>query len=215
MRLNKPFVCLLVFFMLVFTAFSKEKAWRIRGGINDSFKDSKGRVWEAGQTQYKANNWGGWFKLQPKTALVANVTKEAGKKAKAAGYDNELFHSVCWAQFPQTVKLNLNTGNGKFQVTYMVGEHWSPNNRGYDIFIEEKNVQPLYVTPGKDEIDIKVYEDIEVKDKIMNFHFAGNAKTGKGDLNAMYSAIEVIPALSVDPKKKLTSQWAIIKQNRS
>ena len=30
-----------------------------------------------------------------------------------------------------------------------------PNNRGFDIFIEGDNVEPLYVTPGKDEIDIK------------------------------------------------------------
>ena len=73
----------------------------------------------------------------------------------------------------------------------MVGEHWSPNNRGFDMFIEERNLQPLYVTLGNDEIDIKIYEDIEVKGKVMNFHFAGHAKTGKEDLNAMYSTIEV------------------------
>ena len=39
-----------------------------------------------------------------------------------------------------------------------------PNNRGFDIFIEEDNVEPLYVTPGKDEIDIKTYSGIEVSD---------------------------------------------------
>ncbi|MCH2576642.1 hypothetical protein MK131_17825 [Candidatus Poribacteria bacterium] len=213
-RLIKLFVCVLICFFLVSTGFSKEKAWRVRGGVQKAFKDSKNRVWEAGQTEYKANQWGGWFEEKPQTAIVENLTKEAEKKAKQAGYDNELFHSVCWSSFPKTVKLDLNTGNGTFQVTYMVGEHWSPNNRGFDIFIEDKNVQPLYVTPGQDEIDIKVYEDVEVKDKVMNFHFAGNAKTGKGDLNAMYSAIEVIPSLPVDPKQKLTSQWSKIKKNR-
>jgi hypothetical protein len=49
----------------------------------------------------------------------------------------------------------------------------------------------------------------------MNFHFAGNKKTGKGDLNAMYSALEVVPAKPVDPKKKLATQWAKMKMDRS
>ena len=164
MRLGKLLGCLVIISLLTSTSFAKEKVWRVRGGVAEEFKDGKGQVWNPGQSKYKPNAWGGWIKLQPKTALVGNLTKEAVKKAKKAGYDMELFHSVCWASFPDTVKVDLNTGNGNFQVTYMVGEHWSPNNRGYDIFIEGKNVQPLYVTPGKDEIDIKIYEDVEVKD---------------------------------------------------
>ena len=116
-------MCLLACFLLVSTAFSKEKTWRIRSGVDEAFKDSKNRVWEVRQTEYKVNQWVGWFKVNPKTAIVANLTKDAVKKAKNAGYDNELFHSVYWAQFPEMVKLALNTRNGKFQVTYMLGEH--------------------------------------------------------------------------------------------
>ena len=82
------------------------------------------------------------------------------------------------AQFPDVVKMDLNTGKGTFTVTYLVGEHWSPNNRGFDIIIEDEIVEEEYVTPGKDEIDIKRYEGIEVKDKVMSFEFAGNPKTG-------------------------------------
>ena len=76
-----------------------------------------------GKPRTKSISWSGWFKVKSKTAIVANLTKDAVKKAKNAGYDDELFHSVYWAQFPEMVKLALNTRNGKFQVTYMLGEH--------------------------------------------------------------------------------------------
>ena len=64
------------------------------------------------------------------------------------------------------VKMDLKTGKGTFNVTYLVGEHWSPNNRGFDIIIEDEIVEKEYVTPGKDEIEIIRYEGIEVKDKV-------------------------------------------------
>ena len=76
-------------------------------------------------------------------------------------------------------------------------------------------MQPLYVTPGKDEINIKIYEDVDFKDKVMSLHFSGNKETGKGDLNAMFSGLEVIPVgqgTAVDPKSKLTSTWGAIKE---
>ena len=110
--------------------------------------------------------------------------------------------------------MDLNTGKGLFNVTYLVGEHWSPNNRGFDIIIEDEIVEEEYVTPGKDEIDIKRYEGIEVKDKVMSLEFAGNPDTGKGDLNAMFSGIEVVPALAVDPKQKVTTTWGMLKSER-
>ena len=118
------------------------------------------------------------------------------------GYDKELFYAVSWAQFPDVVKVDLKTGKGMFTVTYLVGEHWSPNNRGFDIIIEDEIVEEEYVTPGNNEIDIIRYEGIEVKDKIMSLEFAGNPKTGAGDLNAMFSGIE------------LTTTWGALKDNR-
>ena len=83
-------------------------------------------------------------------------------------------------------------------------------------FIEEENVEPLYVTPGKDEIDIKTYSGIEVSDGTLDLNFAGNGDTGAGDLNAMFSALEVIPAVStaVDPKQKVTTTWGALKDDR-
>lgn len=185
---------------------------RVWGGKAQDFKDSDGRIWHGGQNEKKA--WGGWVELLPRTAEVRNLTKDAQKLAKKEGYDEELFYAVSWARFPDVVKMDLNTGKGTFNVTYLVGEHWSPNNRGFDIIIEEEVVEPLYVTPGKDEIDIKRYEGIEVKDKVMSLEFAGNQKTGKGDLNAMFSGIEVIPALAVDPKQKVTTTWGMLKSER-
>ena len=68
--------------------------------------------------------------------------------------------------------------------------------------------------PVKTKIDIKQYEGIEVKDKVMSLVFAGNPKTGKGDLNAMFSGIEVIPALAVDPQQKLATTWGALKGDR-
>ena len=186
---------------------------RVWGGKLEDFKDSDGRIWHGGQNEKE--KWGGWIDLQPRIAEVRNLTKDAQKLAKKEGYDEELFYAVSWAKFPDVVKVDLNTGKGMFNVTYLVGEHWSPNNRGFDIIIEEEVVEPLYVTPGKDEIDIKRYEGIEVKDKVMSLEFAGNQKTGKGDLNAMFSAIEVTPVLAVDPKQKLATTWGALKGERN
>ena len=185
---------------------------RVWGGKVEDFKDSDGRVWHGGQNEKKA--WGGWIEKLPRTAEVQNLTKDAEKLAKKEGYDKELFYAVSWAAFPDVVKMDLNTGKGTFNVTYLVGEHWSPKNRGFDIIIEDEIVEEEYVTPGKDEIDIKRYEGIEVKDKVMSLEFAGNPKTGAGDLNAMFSGIEVIPALAVDPKQKVTMTWGALKSER-
>lgn len=186
---------------------------RVWGGKMDDFKDSDGRIWHGGQNEKK--EWGGWVEKLPRIAEVVALTKDAEKLAKAEGYDQELFYAVSWAQFPDTVKMDLNTGKGMFTVTYLVGEHWSPNNRGFDIIIEDEIVEEEYVTPGNNEIDIIRYEGIEVTDKVMSLEFAGNPKTGAGDLNAMFSGIEVIPALAVDPKQKLATTWGVLKGERN
>ena len=188
--------------------------YRVRGGKVDDFTDSKGRVWRGAQQADQA--WGGWIEKLPNVAEVANLTEGAKAQAQEAGYDIELFYAVSWAAFPDTVKYQFKTGNGSFDVTYLVGEHWSPNNRGFDIIIEDEIVEPLYVTPGRDEIDIKKYEAIEVTDGTLDFNFAGNAETGKGDLNAMFSALEAVPSTStaVDAKAKLTTTWGALKNNR-
>ncbi|MYA69293.1 hypothetical protein F4009_15240 [Candidatus Poribacteria bacterium] len=196
---------------LVHDARSAEEI-RVWGGKVEDFKDSKGRVWHGGQNEKEA--WGGWVEKLPRVAEVQNLTKDAEKLAKAEGYDKELFYAVSWAQFPDVVKMELKTGKGMFDVTYLVGEHWSPNNRGFDIIIEDEIVELEYVTPGKDEIDIKRYPGIEVKDQVMNLEFAGNRDTGAGDLNAMFSGIEVIPALAVDPQQKVTTTWGALKSER-
>ena len=214
MQGNLLLVVLLAVFVAVTIAYDAQPAEEIRvwGGKMDDFKDSKGRIWHGGQNEKK--EWGGWVEKLPRIAEVQNLTKEAEKLAKAEGYDEELFYAVSWAQFPDVVKMELNTGKGMFTVTYLVGEHWSPNNRGFDIIIEDEIVEEEYVTPGNNEIDIKRYEGIEVKDKVMSLEFAGNPKTGAGDLNAMFSGIEVIPALAVDAQQKLTTTWGALKGNR-
>ena len=188
------------------------KEIRVRGGHTVDFKDTDGRIWYGGQKSEQ--DWGGWIEKLPRTAEVAELTAGAKKLADEEGYDHELFYAVSWAAFPDVVKVDLKTGKGVFNVTYLVGEHWSPNNRGFDIFIEDENVEPLYITPGRHEIDIKRYEGIQVKDGVMNFVFSGNPETGAGDRNAMFSGIEVIPTLAVEPEKKLTTTWGILKSER-
>lgn len=209
-------VLVVVAFLGVFAvpALLSAEEFRVWGGKTDDFTDSQGRVWNGAQQTDQA--WGGWIDTEPRIAEVATLTADAQAQAKDAGYDVELFYAVSWARFPDTVKYQFKTGDGTFDVTYLVGEHWSPNNRGFDIFIEEDNVEPLYVTPGKDEIDIKMYPGIEVSDGALDLHFAGNAETGAGDLNAMFSALEVVPSAStaVDPKAKLTTTWGALKDNR-
>ena len=214
MRRNLFLIVLLAVFIAVTITHDAQPAEEIRvwGGKMDDLKDAKGRIWHGGQNEKK--EWGGWVEKLPRIAEVPNLTKEAEKLAKAEGYDKEIFFAVSWAQFPDVVKMELKTGKGIFNVTYLVGEHWSPNNRGFDIIIEDEIVEEEYVTPGQNEIDIKRYEGIEVKDKVMSFEFAGNPKTGAGDLNAMFSGIEVIPALAVDPKQKLATTWGALKGNR-
>ena len=207
-------VVLLAVFVAVTIVYDAQPAEEIRvwGGKVEDLKDSKGRIWHGGQNEKKG--WGGWIDLQPRIAEVQNLTKDAQKLAKKEGYDDEIFYTVSWARFPDVVKMDLKTGKGTFNVTYLVGEHWSPNNRGFDILIEDEIVEEQYVTPGQNEIDIIRYEGIEVKDKVMSLEFAGNPKTGKGDLNAMFSGIEVIPALPVDPKQKLATTWGALKGSR-
>ena len=205
--------------MIVFAAVSvpvvlAQDAFRVKGGTADDFTDSQGRVWNGAQQEDQG--WGGWIEKEPRTAEVLNLTADAQAQAEEAGYDVELFYAVSWAQFPDTVKYQFKTGDGTFDVTYLVGEHWSPNNRGFDIIIEGEVVEALYVTPGQDEIDIKTYAGIEVSDGTLDFDFAGNAETGAGDLNAMFSALEVLPAVStaVDAKAKLATTWGALKGNR-
>ena len=215
MRRSLFFVVLIAVYVAVTIVHDAGAAEEIRvwGGKMEDFKDSDGRIWHGGQNEKK--EWGGWVEKLPRVAEVVQLTKDAEKLAKKEGYDKELFYAVSWAQFPDVVKMDLNTGKGMFTVTYLVGEHWSPNNRGFDIIIEDEIVEEEYVTPGSHEIDIKRYEGIEVKDKVMSFEFAGNPKTGAGDLNAMFSGIEVIPALAVDPKQKLATTWGTLKGERN
>ncbi len=214
MRQNLFLVVLLAVFVAVTIVYDAQPAEEIRvwGGKMDDFKDSDGRIWHGGQNEKK--EWGGWIEKLPRIAEVQNLTNDAQKLAKKEGYDEEIFYAVSWAQFPDVVKMDLNTGKGTFNVTYLVGEHWSPNNRGFDIIIEDEIVEEEYVTPGQNEIDIIRYEGIEVKDQVMSFEFAGNPKTGAGDLNAMFSGIEVIPALAVDPQQKLATTWGALKGKR-
>ena len=189
------------------------KEIRVWGGNSDDYTDSNGNVWYGGQ---KTNqNWGGWIEKEPRTAVVRELTAAAKNLAKNEGYDEELFYAVSWAQYPDVVKVDLKTGRGTFDVTYLVGEHWSPNNRGFDIIIEDEIVEALYITPGNHEIDIKRYEAIQVKDTVMNFVFSGNPDAGVTDRNAMFSGIEVVTSqFTVDPKQKLTTTWGALKNQQ-
>ena len=206
----------LILFMGVFAVpcLLSAEEFRVWGGKTDDYTDSKGRVWRG--AQQTDQSWGGWIEAAPRTAEVKELTADAQAQAEEAGYDAELFYAVSWAAFPATVKYQFKTGNGHFDVTYLVGEHWSPNNRGFDIIIEDEIVEPLYVTPGRHEIDIKNYDAIEVSDGTLDFNFAGNGDTGKGDLNAMFSALEAVPsaATPVDPKAKLATTWGSLKNTR-
>ena len=204
----------LLFAVLVLPTLLPAEEFRVWGGKTDDFTDSQGRVWHG--AQQADQSWGGWIEKEPRVAEVKELTANAQAQAADAGYDVDLFYAVSWAQFPDTIKYQFKTGNGTFDVTYLVGEHWSPNNRGFDIFIEDENVEPLYVTPGSHEIDIKTYPGIEVSDGALDINLAGNGDTGAGDLNAMFSALEAVPSVStpVDPKQKLTTTWGALKDDR-
>ena len=160
MRRSLFLIILLAVYVAVTVIHDASSAEEIRvwGGKLDDFKDSDGRIWHGGQNEKK--EWGGWVEKLPRIAEVQNLTKDAEKLAKAEGYDKELFYAVSWAQFPDVVKVDLKTGKGMFTVTYLVGEHWSPNNRGFDIIIEDEIVEEEYVTPGNNEIDIRHYNGL-------------------------------------------------------
>lgn len=141
MQRNLLLIITLTVFVAVTLVYDAQPAEEIRvwGGKVADFKDSDGRVWHGGQNEKK--DWGGWIEKLPRVAEVRNLTKDAEKLAKKEGYDAELFYAVSWAAFPDVVKMDLNTGKGTFNVTYLVGEHWSPNNRGFDIIIEDEIVE--------------------------------------------------------------------------
>ncbi|HIN31902.1 TPA: hypothetical protein EYM82_23815 [Candidatus Poribacteria bacterium] len=75
-------------------------------------------------------------------------------------------------------------------------------------------MEKLYVTPGKGEIDIKEYKNIDISDGSMEVELKGNAATKKGDLNPMFSALEVLgqSGTAVGSAGKLTAIWGTIKQ---
>ena len=169
-------------------------AFRVKGGAAQDFTDSKGRVWRGARQSHQT--WGGWIEKRPLATTVATLTADAQAQAEEAGYDAELFHGVSWARHPDTVKYQFKTGNGTFDVTYLVGEHWSPNNRGFDIIIEGEVVEPLYVTPGRHEIDIKTYKGIEVSDGALDIQLSGNRNSGVRSVNPMFSALEVVTSVA-------------------
>jgi hypothetical protein len=207
-------ICLtLLASILMGYAFGVELPIRIVGGKTTDYKDSKGNIWFSAQKPYDKDSWGGWVGVQPLTAEVRNLTPDAQKKAKDAGFDPEIFYAVSWNWHPTVVKIDVNTGNGTFTVTYLVGEHWSPKNRGFDIVIEGEKVKEKYVTPGRDEIDILTFKGIVVKDEVMRLEFPGNPATGCGDLNGMFSGLVIDKDITpVDPKDKLATTWGLIKR---
>ena len=151
--------------------------------------------------------------MLPNLAEVRTLIPDAVDRIEEAGFDPEIFYAVSWQAWPNGVKMDVNTGSGKFNITYMVGEHWSPKNRGYDIVIEDEVAVAEYVTPGNNDVDFFVIEDITVKDKVMNFHFIGNPATGKGDLNAMFSGLIIEKGgLPVESLGKLAITWGEIKK---
>ena len=116
---------------------------RVIGGKADDYKDSQGRIWFGGLQKFNIkddDSWGGGLEQNPKQRKSKQLTDAAKAQADKAGYDHAIFHTVSWAKYPDTVQMGLRTGNGVFDVTYLVGEHWSPDNRGFDIFIEDENV---------------------------------------------------------------------------
>lgn len=202
-------VVVLAFFVLGLAQISlAAEMFRVRGGIDADFKDKAGNVWFAGQKEYKKDTLGGWVGTKPQTAAGGKVVNNK------TGYDDALFLSVSWQANPGTVKWDVNTGKGTFKVVYLVGEHWSPKNRGFDIIIEGKTAKEAYVTPGQDEVDLLTFEGVTVSDEVMSFEFKGNPKTAKGDLNPMFSALEItqLSAVAVEPKSKLTTTWGDIKK---
>jgi len=186
---------------------------RIIGNKTEDYTDKYDNIWFAAQTEYDANSWGGWVEMQPNQAEVRTLTADAESKAESAGIDPEIFYAVSWQNWPNGVYIDVNTGNGTFKVTYLVGEHWSPENRGFNIIIEEQIVNEAYVTPAKDEIDILTFKGVTVTDEVMSLEFIGNPDTGAGDLNAMFSGlvIEQTSSTAVDPTDNLPTTWSSIK----
>jgi len=214
--MKKIYLLLVLALILIFVenSVSIDFPIRIIGNKTQDYEDKDGNIWFAAQTQYDADSWGGWIKMLPNQAEVRTLTQNAQKKAEEAGFDPEIFYAVSWQNWPNGVYIDVNTGNGTFDVTYLVGEHWSPQNRGYDIIIEDEIEKEAYVTPAKDEIDFFTLEGIQVTDEIMSFEFIGNPDTGKGDLNAMFSGLVIELSFPVESLKKLPSLWGELKTKK-
>lgn len=185
---------------------------RIRGGAREEYEDSNGNIWYPAQKAYSDDDWGGYVGNLPNTTIDQGPKNVVGNNTE---YDDEIFWAVSWQNHPGTVNIDVNTGNGTFTVVYLVGEHWSPNNRGFDIIIEDEVVKEGYVTPGQDEIDVFTFEEVKVEDKVMSFVFQGNPDTGAGDLNPMFSGLVInAPEAVISSEDKLPSIWGSIKSSR-
>lgn len=209
-RLVLTIVCLTALISIfIGDAFGIDFPIRIRGGAREEYEDSNGDIWYPAQKPYSEDDWGGYVETLPNTTIDQGPKNVIGNDTE---YDDEIFWAVSWQTFPGTVNIDVNTGNGTFIVVYLVGEHWSANNRGYNIIIEDEVLEEGYVTPGADEIDVLTFEDVKVNDKVMNFIFEGNQDTGKGDLNPMFSGLIIDKPASVDYSDKLAVIWTEIKR---
>lgn len=212
-KLVLAIICLTVLTsILARDAFCIDFPIRIRGGAREEYEDSNGNIWYPAQKAYSDDDWGGYVGNLPNTTIDEGAKNVVGNDTE---YDDEIFMAVSWQTFPGTVNIDVNTGNGTFTVIYLVGEHWSPNNRGYNIIIEDEVLEEGYVTPGADEIDVLTFEGIEVNDSVMNFIFEGNPDTGAGDLNPMFSGLVInAPEAVISSEDKLPSIWGSIKNSR-
>ena len=176
MRLGSILTLAVFLVVLGVPALLPAEEFRVKGGTAaDDFTDSQGRVWYGAHQEDQA--WGGWIEKLPLTAEVANLTADAQAQAEAAGYDRGLFYAVSFGRVSLTVVNPCQVGL----------------NGGRPIFINTGRQQPNPLSLG--DIDTALVHQsvlmkstsrlssIDVSDGALDFHFAGNADTGAGDLN--------------------------------
>ncbi len=187
-----------------------EVVLRVIGGESQDYVDEDGNTWLDGDLQaYDENGWGGYLGDAPPSTTAGQANDVVDNETE---YDDFLFKNVVHGLNERTYGFNLESG--EYTVTFLFSEHWSAT-RGFSVKIDGEYVLENYVTVGPDHTPVvERIEGVSVAGDYMEIYWESAPDTGAGDLNPIFSAIEIIQVRTpVNSISKLATTWGRVKNS--
>ena len=202
------FSFIVVSLMFVGQSAADDVILRIIGGESKDYKDQDGNTWLDGDLQaYDKNGWGGYLAGGAPSTTVGQNNNVAKNETK---YDDFLFKNCTHGLNQRTYRFNLK--NGEYIVNFLFCEHWA-GMRGFSIKIDGDYVLENYTLIGPDHIAIvEQVEGVQVTQGYIDIYWESAPATGAADQNPIFSAIEIIQVMPVNPLSKLATTWAELKK---